>query len=529
MAHSTGQILNNRYRIVSLIAQGGFGAIYRAWDINLNSPVALKENLSSTAASLRQFTFEAQLLAKLKHENLPYVIDHFILPDQGQYLVMEFVEGKDLQTILGERSNPFSEVEARGWLSQVSSAVSYLHSQSPPIIHRDIKPANIKITSNGKVMLVDFGIAKVYKPTQHTTVGAKAVTQGYSPPEQYGGGITDARSDIYSLGATLYTLVTGSVPVESVKRHMGAVFLNPREIIPEISMHTEQVILKAMKLNPDERYQSANEFCQVLSVSAAFAGKIQPVDDAPPTIRVQSPSGREPASAGWQVDRRLPYNTPEQVIRVPINRKKRQKITLSSALILLFVCLLAMLGLGGGFYSLVYLPGLATPTSINDIFAHTSTELDRIITNTPTSEVPSPTLGGIITATSPENRSPTQIPRLTSSSAPTDTPTPAPSSTNTPESRPTWIPCAGTYPSRLNVGDRAFVSTDPPLPNRVRTLPNPESPIFGYLDVSEKIEILEGPVCSSTWIWWRVRSLEKNLSGWTAEGDSEHYWLVPMP
>jgi serine/threonine-protein kinase len=106
---------------------------------------------------------------------------------------------------------------------------------------------------------------QIYKPSQHTTVGAKAITQGYSPPEQYGGGITDARSDIYSLGATLYTLVTGSVPVESVKRHMGAVFLHPREIVPEISTQTERLILKAMELNPDERYQTADQFCLALS------------------------------------------------------------------------------------------------------------------------------------------------------------------------------------------------------------------------------------------------------------------------
>jgi len=529
MAHSTGQILNNRYRIVSLIAQGGFGAIYRAWDMNLNSPVALKENLSSSAASLRQFTFEAQLLAKLKHENLPYVIDHFILPDQGQYLVMEFVEGKDLQTLLEERSGPFSEAEARDWISQVSSAVSYLHAQSPPIIHRDIKPANIKITSNGKVMLVDFGIAKVYKASQHTTVGAKAVTQGYSPPEQYGGGITDARSDIYSLGATLYTMVTGSVPVESVKRHMGAVFLHPREIIPEFSAQTEMTILKAMALNPDERHQSADQFCQALSGPEALAQKNQPVTDAPPTVRVQSVSGREPAFTGGQVERRPPTNAPEQVIRIPLRRKRQKKITVSGALILISICLLAMVGLGGGLYSLVYLPGLVTPTSMRDVLARTSTELARIITNAPTTGVPSPTLWGVVTETAPVNPSPTQIPSLTSNPAPTGSPTPVPSSTNTPVPRLTWIPCEGTYPSRLNVGDRAFVSTDPPLPNRVRTLPNPESPIIGYLDVSEKIEILEGPVCSSTWIWWRVRSLEKNMTGWTAEGDAEHYWLVPLP
>jgi len=125
--------------------------------------------------------------------------------------------------------------------------------------------------------------------------------------------------------------------------------------------------------------------------------------------------------------------------------------------------------------------------------------------------------------------SPTQIPSEIPNPEASDSPTPYPSSTPTPEPRPTWFPCAGTYPSRLNVGDRAFVSTDPPLPNRVRTNPDPESTINGYLDVAEKIEILEGPVCSATWIWWRVRSLEKNLSGWTAEGDAENYWLVPLP
>jgi len=166
---------------------------------------------------------------------------------------------------------------------------------------------------------------------------------------------------------------------------------------------------------------------------------------------------------------------------------------------------------------------------MRDVLARTSTELARNITNAPTMGVSSPTTWVPETGTPPVNPTPTQIPSLTSTPTPMDSPTPAPSSTDTPKPRPTWIPCAGTYPSRLNVGDRAFVSTDPPLPNRVRTLPDPESLIIGYLDIAEKIEILEGPVCSSTWIWWRVRSLEKNMTGWTAEGDAEHYWLVPMP
>ncbi|MBN2550836.1 MAG: serine/threonine protein kinase, partial [Anaerolineales bacterium] len=203
MTLSPGQTLNNRYRIVTLLGQGGFGAVYRAWDLNLERPRALKENLDTSEAAQRQFKREAQLLSDLSHPNLPKVIDHFVLPGQGQYLVMEYVEGEDLQQML-ERQGPLTEAQALDWIGQVCEALIYLHSQTPPVIHRDIKPANIKITPQGKAMMVDFGIAKASAAGQKTTVGARAVTPGYSPPEQYGQGTTDAQSDVYALGATLY-------------------------------------------------------------------------------------------------------------------------------------------------------------------------------------------------------------------------------------------------------------------------------------------------------------------------------------
>ncbi len=154
-----GQLLNNRYRIARLIGQGGFGAVYRAWDTAMNQPVAIKANLDTGQEAQKQFYREASFLARLRHPNLPRVTDHFTMPGQGQYLVMDFVEGQNLKELLLTRGQPFSEVEALPWIEQIFDALTYLHGLTPPIIHRDIKPANIIITPDGKPMLVDFGLS----------------------------------------------------------------------------------------------------------------------------------------------------------------------------------------------------------------------------------------------------------------------------------------------------------------------------------------------------------------------------------
>lgn len=193
---STGHILANRYRIVKLLGQGGFGAVYRAWDISLSHPCAIKENLETSSVAQRQFAREAQILANLSHPNLPHVTDHFVILGQVQYLVMDFIEGENLQEILDRLGGPLPEDQAIFWIKQVCDALTYLHSQNPPVIHRDLKPANIKIDPTGKAVLVDFGIAKIFDPSQGTTVGARGVTPGFSPPEQYGQGGTDPRSDV---------------------------------------------------------------------------------------------------------------------------------------------------------------------------------------------------------------------------------------------------------------------------------------------------------------------------------------------
>ena len=259
-----GEILNNRYRIVKLLAQGGFGTLYRAWDTALGRPCALKENLDSSPAIQRQFLKEAKILANLTHPGLPRVTDYFLIQAQAQYLVMDYVEGQDLQQMLEDRGSPLPESRVLIWAGQICDALVYLHSQNPPVIHRDIKPANIKITTTDQAVLVDFGIAKVYDSKLKTTQGAQAVSPGYSPYEQYGKGKTDPRSDIYALGATLYTILTAQEPPESIQRVVRDPIQPARQLNPSLSLRTSASLMKALQMDATQRFQSAEEFKKAL-------------------------------------------------------------------------------------------------------------------------------------------------------------------------------------------------------------------------------------------------------------------------
>jgi serine/threonine-protein kinase len=269
--HNTGQIINDRYRVVNLLNQGGFGAVYRAWDMNLNAPCALKQNIDNTPGAAEQFAREASFLANLRHPNLPRVIDHFSVPGQAQYLVMDFISGKDLQEMVDDAGGPLPEPLVLNWIGQVMDALIYLHRQNPPIVHRDVKLANVRITPEGTAVLVDFGIAKRYDPDKRTSIGARATTPGYAPVEQYGQAPTDVRSDVYSLGATLYAALTAQVPPESILRAGGKPLTPPRQINPEISPNVEAAILKALAVMPDERYQSVSDLKAAL-LSGAVTG-----------------------------------------------------------------------------------------------------------------------------------------------------------------------------------------------------------------------------------------------------------------
>lgn len=240
--------------------------------------------------SQRQFEIEARILANLRHPNLPRVQDFFVA-DGRQYLVMDYIEGNSLEDIVRKRG-PLPAQEAIKWMSQIMEAVKFLHSQNPPIIHRDIKPANIKLGKDGRAYLVDFGIAKVLRAGSRTQAGARAVTPGYSPPEQYGIAPTDQRSDIYALGATFYFVVTGRVPPEAIERVTGKTdkLIPPRSINPTIPPFLEQVILKAMRVNREERFSSVKEMLTALQTGQVSFGQRPKSTSARPAPRTLHPA-----------------------------------------------------------------------------------------------------------------------------------------------------------------------------------------------------------------------------------------------
>jgi len=269
-------ILQDRYRIVRQLGQGGMGAVYEALDQRLDTVVALKETLFSDERLRKQFEREARLLARLHHQALPRVSDHFNEGD-GQFLVMQFIPGEDLFEMQARRNGPFPPADVLRWADQLCDALDYLHTQEPQIIHRDIKPQNLKLTTRGQVILLDFGLAKGSGgPMSVVTTSASifGYTPNYAPLEQIQGLGTDPRSDIYSLAATLYHLLTNVKPPDALSRASAIVNGLPdplalaHTISPQISPAVASVLDKAMSQKRDDRYTSAEDMRQALQLAA---------------------------------------------------------------------------------------------------------------------------------------------------------------------------------------------------------------------------------------------------------------------
>jgi hypothetical protein len=266
-------------------------------------------------------------------------------------------------------------------------------------------------------------------------------------------------------------------------------------------------VLKAMQLTPEQRFQSVREMMAALGIAPG---------------------------AGYPVAPTVQIAQPESLAR-PAQEKRPLSWVLGVIIAVLILCLLGGILGGLGIYVYVYVPSQTAAK-------RTDTDLVKTATALFLSQVVSPTQTSSAIEKPLESATPslTPNPTLTSSLTRPSSPTLSPSDTLFPSrtltlsptfvspANPTWAPCPGTYPSRLHVGIQAFVSYDPPLANRVRTQPNGVAPVVGFIQPGEKVTILGGPICSDEWIWWQVRSLQSGMTGWTAEGDKQGYWLVPM-
>ncbi len=268
---SPNSLLQERYRIVRLLGRGGMGAVYEAVDERLGITIALKETLSTDASTRKQFEHEARLLAGMQHPALPRVSDHFVEGHRA-FLVMQFIGGVDLAKIIAQQPGPFPRDQVIAWADQLLDALIYLHSRDRKVIHRDIKPHNLKLTATGQIALLDFGLAKAQHADTSVTASRAffGYTKHYAPLEQIRDERTDARSDIYALGATLYHLLTGIKPPDALVRASALINsetdpLRPAdEVNPAVGPEIAGILNKAMAQKSEDRYATATYFREAL-------------------------------------------------------------------------------------------------------------------------------------------------------------------------------------------------------------------------------------------------------------------------
>jgi serine/threonine protein kinase len=309
VALTPGTTIGGHYIVGSLINRGGFGAVYRGVDTSEGRrPCAIKETYDVTPAARRQALMEAGVLFTVRSNHLPEVYDAFEANGRF-YLVMQLIEGQNLLQLLHARigsvplgmqqphllsQGPCSEQEVLAWLLPIMDVLQELHSRNPAVMHRDIKPGNIVLTPQQSAVLVDFGLTKLYDPQSSTQSLVKAVSEGFSPLEQYLGK-TSPQSDIYSMAATMYLLLTNRLPPAATARRVNDTLIPPRLINPALSPKMERALLRALAVNADQRYLNMREFAQALTQSSFNAHADRTIAVAPvtgkQTIPVRSYAG----------------------------------------------------------------------------------------------------------------------------------------------------------------------------------------------------------------------------------------------
>lgn len=398
-------VLQNRYRVIRQLGQGGMGAVYEALDERLDATVALKETLFTDERLRKQFEREARLLARMHHPALPRVSDHFSEGD-GQFLVMQYIAGDDLAQMMKNKQGPFPPDQVLNWGDQLLDALDYLHTQDPQIVHRDIKPQNLKLTSRGQIILLDFGLAKGQTggiSMVTTSASIYGYTPNYAPLEQIQGLGTDARSDIYALSATLYHLITATKPPDALTRAAALVNGQPDPLTPaneingNVGPEVASILVRAMSQNREQRFATAAAMRSALKETveaATVTGKSE-------AATVLFP----PPGATLADDPRTVVQTAKQagettVVRDTVARRKRRLPPWAIG-----AAALILVGAGfGAFYAYQHRNNSSstlTPANVNDAQGNKSPETSSAAATNSSTET---------TAGSPNEEKKTEIP-----------------------------------------------------------------------------------------------------------------------
>jgi hypothetical protein len=291
-------VIHGRYRIVAPIGRGGMGAVYEAIDERLGNRVALKQTLVQGEVAERAFEREARLLAGLRHPALPVVSD-FFAEERGRFLVMQFIPGKTLADLLDERGRPFPVDQVLRWADELLRALEHLHGRQPPILHRDIKPANLKLTTEGDVVLLDFGLAKGSGTTTQTDRSVYGLTPQFAPMEQFHGSGTTPASDLFALAASLYMLLAHTPPPDAMTRASAVSLgksdpLRPAsELNPEVPVRVGSWLTRALALHKEDRHSDAaamrRELTDLRTGITEQPLPTQPLTLPPPTVPPLTP------------------------------------------------------------------------------------------------------------------------------------------------------------------------------------------------------------------------------------------------
>jgi serine/threonine-protein kinase len=431
-------------------------SVYRAYDQTLEREVAIKQlqidplmGERAIQQTREQFQREARILAALDHPNLPRVTDHFE-EDGIEYLVMDYVAGQSLSEVVENSQSGLSENQVLAWTDQILSALEYIHQHG--VIHRDIKPSNIRLTPTGQIFLVDFGLVKIYDPSQPktATIMHGLGTPEYAPPEQYDAylGHTDPRSDIYALGATLYHLLTGQVPPTATQQMADPEsFQRPRTLSPAVSREVERVILRAMELRRARRFASAADMRSALHWAR-----------------------RRGASE---------LHTERLPVWAAVERRFLQRRTLSSAL-------LAVLILGGlaSLFTIARPPSLLAPTDTATITVMPAVTATTVLIQLSDPATDTPTATATATSTPTVTRTPTRTRTATPGSTMTSTSTatrrPIFTATATATPTPPPPPTSTATPRRINPPPATSTPVPPtktPVPPTNTPLPPTDTPV----------------------------------------------------